>query len=213
MGICPIWPYRRCVLWLSSEFLEEYARLFPYPFSEKQKTVGMLRTSGTAWESLGALFRSGVQEAEQAADGWEAAVFGNTVTLLTQIKRAADERSIRAMEAEKPELLDRIMAYIEERYSTPLSVGEVAKKFFVGSSTVSHLFQQKIGVGFYRYVTQRRLIAGKVLIEEGAPIETVAARIGFQAYSGFYRAFQQEFGIAPRRYCKLCRDAAEKASP
>jgi len=207
-------PYRRYILWLSQEFMEEYARLFPYPFSEKQNTVGMLRTDEATWESLGELFRRGVQEAEQCADGWESMVVGNTITLLTQIKRATAARSVRTLEAEKSELLDRIMVYIEEHYRTALSISDVAKHFFVSGSTVSHLFKQKIGVGFYRYVTQRRLIAGKTLIERGTPIETVAVRIGFPAYSGFYRAFKQEFGISPRQYRKIFRDTAEKtASP
>ena len=203
-------PYSRYVLWLSAEFIEGYAQLFPYPFTQKQNTVGMLRTGDTKWESLGELFRIGIQEAEQNADGWEAAVVGNTITLLTQIKRATDEQSVRAMEAEKPELLDQIMAYVEKQYSMPLSVGTVAKRFFVSSSTVSHLFKQKIGVSFYQYVTQRRLIAGKLLIEKGLPMETVAAQAGFPVYSGFYRAFRQEFGISPRQYRKLCGDAAQK---
>lgn len=200
-------PYVRYILWLSNEFMEAYAQLFPYPFTENQNTVGMLRTGDTDWEELGELFRKGVQEAEGQADGWEAAVVGNTITLLTQIKRATDERSIRALEAEKPELLDRIMSYIEKNYSSTLTVGHVAKAFFVSSSTVSHLFKQKTGVGFYRHVTQRRLIAGKSLIEKGLSIEAVAAQVGFPAYSGFYRAFKQEFGISPRQYRQLCREA------
>ena len=202
-------PYTRYILWLSAEFMEGYAQLFPYPFTENQNAVGMLRTGDTAWESLGELFRKGVQEAERQLDGWEAAVVGNTITLLTQIKRATDERSIRALEAEKPELLDRIMSYIELQYGTALSVDSVARVFYVSGSTVSHLFKKRIGVGFYRYVTQRRLIAGKSLIEKGVPIETVAAQVGFPAYSGFYRAFKQEFGISPRDYRKLCREAGE----
>lgn len=205
-------PYSRYVLWLSTEFMEGFMQLFPSVFMKGQNTVGMLRVGEAASESLGALFRRGVQEAERGEEGWEAAVIGNTITLLTRIKRATKERSFRAVEAEKPEILDRIMAYIEEKYSTPLSVGEVAARFYVSPSTVSHLFKQKIGVGFYRYVTQRRLIAGKLLIEKGVPIETAAAQIGFQAYSGFYRAFKQEFGISPRQYRKLCRDTAEKAA-
>lgn len=203
-------PYKRYVLWLSAEFMEGYAQLFPYPFTQKQKTVGLLRTGETKWESLGDLFRNGVQEAEQSADGWEAAVVGNTITLLTQIKRATNEQSIRPLEAEKPELLDRIMAYIEETYNTPLSIGNIARKFYVSNSTVSHLFHQKLGVSFYRYVMQRRLIAGKLLIEKGVPMEVVATKIGFQVYSGFYRAFKQEFGISPRQYRKIYCDTIEK---
>lgn len=196
-------PYERYVLWLSPEFMERYAQLYPYSFTEKQGSVGLLRTGGTKWERLGDVFRAGVREAEQQYDGWEAAVIGNTMMLLTQIKRATNERSARTLKAEKPELVDRITAYVEGHYADAMTIGALAKEFFVSSSTISHLFQQKLGVSFYRYVTQRRLIAAKTLIEKGTLLENVAMQTGFQDYSGFYRAFKQEYGISPRQYRKV----------
>lgn len=196
-------PYSRYILWLSQHFIENYAQLFPYPFSEKQTYVGMLRTAGTKWEHLGELFHNGVQEAERQADGWEAAVIGNTMILLTQIKRATDERSVRVMKAESPELVDQITAFIEEKYATRFTITDLSRKLYVSNSTISHLFKQKMGVSFYRYVTQRRLIAAKPLIEKGVPLEDVCLQVGFSDYSGFYRAFKQEYGISPRQYRNL----------
>lgn len=205
-------PYMRYVLWLSAEFMDQYASLFPYPFTKNRTYASMLRTGGTRWEHLGELFRAGVQEAEQQSDGWEAAVMGNTITLLTQIKRATDNHTARALEAEKPELLDQIMAFVEANYPKTITIGDLAKQFFVSSSTVSHLFKQKMGVSFYRYVTQRRLIAAKTLIEQGLTLENVAAAAGFLDYSGFYRAFRQAYGISPRQYRNLCETGTEKRS-
>ena len=137
------------------------------------------------------------------ADSWEAAVIGNTLSLLSQLKRATDDRSARATEAVKPELLDRITAYVEENYANEITIGDLGRQFYVSSSTVSHLFQQKMGVSFYRCVTQRRLIAAKSLIEQGHLLEHVATQVGFQDYSSFYRAFKQEYGISPRQYRSL----------
>ena len=197
-------PYKRYVLWLSPEFMEGYCSLFPYSVGDIG--MGILRTGGTKWDCLRELFRAGVEEAEGAADGWEAAVIGNTMMLLTQIKRAREDCSASTLEAEKPELLDRIMAYVEAHYATAMTIGDLAKQFFVSSSTVSHLFQQKLGVSFYRYVTQRRLIAAKTLIEKGQLLEHVALQSGFGDYSGFYRAFKQEYGITPRQYRNIRND-------
>lgn len=196
-------PYNRYVLWLSSEFMERYAALLPGFERKKQGKSGMIRTHGTKWEHLKELFRNGVREAEEQQDGWEAAVIGNTITLLTQLKRATDDRTARRPEAEKPELLDRIAAFVEGHYAESITIGDLAKAFYVSNSTVSHLFKQKMGVSFYRYVTQRRLIAAKLLIERGTLLETVAAETGFPDYSGFYRAFKQEYGISPRQYRAL----------
>lgn len=202
-------PYKRYILWLSQEFMDQYAKLFSYSFTEKQAYASMLRTGGTQWESLGQLFRAGVLESERQEDGWQAAVIGNTMLLLTQIKRATDDRSARWLKAETPGLLDRIMAYVEEHYTHPLTIGDLAKQFYVSESTVSHLFKEKMGVSFYRYVTQRRLIAAKSLIEKGMLMEDVAARTGFSDYSGFYRAFRQEYGISPRQY-RILNDSTGK---
>ena len=60
-----------------------------------------------------------------------------------------------------------------------------------------------MGVSFYRYVTQRRLIAAKILIEKGILLEEVSRQTGFQDYSSFYRAFKNEYGISPRQYRSL----------
>lgn len=196
-------PYSRYVLWLSQEFMERYASLFPYPFTDKQAVASMLRTGGTKWERLGELFLNGVREAELQADGWQSAVIGNTMVLLTQIKRATDDRAARTLQAEKPELLDRVMAFVERNYGSAFTIETLAGEFFVSGSTISHLFKQKLGVSFYRYVTQRRLIAAKSLIEKGMLLEQVAAESGFSDYSGFYRAFKQEFGISPKQYRSL----------
>ncbi|MBQ4579674.1 MAG: helix-turn-helix domain-containing protein [Clostridia bacterium] len=202
-------PYMRYVLWLSPEFLVQYARLFPHAFTQKQSRASMLRTGGTAWDHLGEVFRAGVEEAENQADGWEAAVIGNTLLLLTQIKRATDGQSARMLRAEQPGLLDRITTYVEKHYAQPITIADLAKAFFVSSSTISHLFKQKLGVSLYRYVTQRRLIAAKTLIEKGLRLEDVAVQTGFTDYSGFYRAFKQEFGISPRQYRALLETQSE----
>ncbi len=203
-------PYERYVLWLSVEFMQWYAGLFPYPFTREQERANLLRTGGTQWAYLGDLFCAGVREAEQQADGWEAAVIGNTIGLLTQIKRATNQRTATSMQAEKPELLDRITAYLEKHYADNITIGQMSRLFYVSSSTVSHLFQQKMGVSFYRYVTQRRLIAAKTWIAQGMLLEEVATRTGFLDYSGFYRAFKKEYGISPRQYRTL-QEAAGKS--
>lgn len=196
-------PYMRYVIWLSAEFENLYAELCQHCFWHKQSGASVLRTGGVSWEHIGELFRAGVQEAEQKAPGWQAAVLGNTLQLLAQIGRAVEGRNTRPIQAEQPERLDRIATYVEEHYFQSIAIADLAKHFFVSSSTISHLFKQKLGVSFYRYVTQRRLIAAKSKIEDGCLLEEVAAQTGFADYSSFYRSFKQEYGISPRQYRQL----------
>jgi len=196
-------PYERDVLWISREFLEMAVRMFPDDMGRAEVRSVPIRTAGTQWEFLGGLFRAGVLEEEQKRPGWEAAVMANTLMILTHMKRIYMERSAGSLKAEKPELLDRITAYIEQNYAAHITVDDLARRFYVSNSGISHLFKQKMGVSLYRYITQRRLIAAKSLIAQNVPMEEISRRVGFVDYSTFYRAFKQEFGISPRQFSQL----------
>ena len=130
-------------------------------------------------------------------------VFANTLQILIYLDRAYNDRSAGKMKAETPDLLGKVTAYIETNYAQRITVSEMAHRFFVSESTISHLFKQKMGVSIYHYVTQRRLISAKNLISEGLALEQVGTKVGFVDYSAFYRAFKQEYGISPRQYRNL----------
>ena len=195
-------PYERYVLWLSQDFVDDFtARIAP-----EGKTISygtLLRTGGTKWELLGELFRRGVWESETRAPGWQAAVYGNTVTLLTLMGRSIQEHTASVPKAEKPELLNGVLAYIEMHLGEKITLEDTAKHFFVSVSTITQLFRQKLGTSFYHCVTQHRLIAAKVLIGEGMLLEEVSRTVGFADYSSFYRAFKKEYGITPRQFSRL----------
>ncbi len=195
-------PYRRDVLWISTELVDQLEQQVPRENRIEAQKSWLLRTAGTRWEFLGDLFRHGVREYEGQLPGWEEIVLGNTIQILVYLRRAIQDRSAAPLKAEKPELLDQVLAYIEEHMAEKISLGEIAKHFWVSQSTISQTFRNKLGVSFYRCVTQRRLIAAKSLIIEGIPLESVGQKVGFSDYSSFYRAFKQEFGISPRQFRK-----------
>lgn len=196
-------PYIRDVLWVNPDFLASLEQIFPRTSVSNKNRSALIRTQNTQWAFLGELFQAGVQEEEQKKEGWEAIVLGNTLKILAYLDRAYTDRNTDILKAEKPELLDKVTAYIENHYSDHITVDELAHKFYVSSSTISHLFKQKMGLSLYHYITQRRLISAKNLISAGIPLEHVATQVGFSDYSTFYRAFKQEYGISPRQYRNL----------
>ena len=196
-------PYQRDVLWISQDFVPMLRHAVPGLQKELLQERSLLRTAGTPWEMIGQLFQNGVVEAENRAPGWELAVMGNTVTLLSCLYRAFLDQDAVTAPAEQPERLEQILAYIESHLDQKITLAEVAHHFFISESTITQLFRKKMGVSFYRCITQRRLITAKTLIERGMQLEAVALQTGFGDYSGFYRAFKQEYGISPRQYRAL----------
>lgn len=196
-------PYIRDVLWISDTFMERILPFFPEGSAEKFAQPGLFRSAGTNWDFLPQLFRQGVIEFERSQDGWEVMVYANTLTILSHLNRASHDAHAIPLKAEKPELLDQVLAYVEVHLSEKLTLGDIAHQFFVSESTITQTFRKKLGVSFYRCVTQRRLIAAKTLIESGSTMESVAESVGFSDYSAFFRAFKQEYGISPRQYRKM----------
>lgn len=199
-------PYVRDVLWFSPEFVGLVERLFPREESIPPLQHRLLRTGGTHWESLGELLHDGVTEAERKQIGWETALMGTVILFLSRLKRAFLEDTAVTMAAEKPELLDRAMAWLEEHQRYRITLEDMARQLFVSKSTLSQVFRQRLGVSVHRYLTQRRLISAKTLILEGTALEEVGTLVGFSDYSTFYRAFRQEYGISPRQFRKLQKD-------
>jgi len=195
-------PYVRDVLWINTEFFSLLANQFPIPEGEIMNSSCLIRTAGTGWEQIEDLFRLGIKESERKLPGWETVLIGNTILVLSYIRRAITQHTTQPMKAEKPELLDRVTAYIEENFHRHITLSELAKRFYVSESTISHTFKERFGVSVYHYVTQRRLIAAKSLMLEDNSLEDVARQVGFSDYSTFYRAFRQEYGISPRQLRK-----------
>lgn len=196
-------PYIRDVLWISEEFLQVITQMTPELDHSLLSKPFLFRTAGTDWEFLCELFHTGVQEAQTANLGWNTIVASIASGIFIQMIRAGLDLTSKPLAAEKPDLLDRLLAYIESHLSEKITLSDTARHFFISESTISQTFRKKMDISFYQCVTQKRLISSKTLIEQNIALEEVCERVGFNDYSSFYRAFKQEYGISPRQYRKM----------
>ena len=120
-------PYIRDVLWINAAFMETLGK--NGILSNDTSPIPLLRTSGSKWEHIGDMFRIGVAEAENGNANWQSAVLGNTLMLLAHLSRAYHAASSSHRNAEKPELLDQLLAYIEQHLSQRITLAEVARHF------------------------------------------------------------------------------------
>lgn len=112
-------------------------------------------------------------------------------------RRALEDVDRPTPPAEVPDLFDRLNLFIEEHLAQDVTLERAAREFFVSKSTIDQLFRKKLGISFYRYLTQSRLIAAKERILEGEALGRICTDVGFADYSTFYRAFRREYGVAP----------------
>lgn len=202
-------PYRRIVIWFSTDFIDGMKSSLPYDTMQQEGRVFLLRTAGTPWDSIGKHFHIGLKEAQEKKEGWQIALIGNTMQLLTLFWRAMQEPENRPPKTEKPELLDNVVSYIETHLHEKISLADTATRFYVSESTIGQTFQKKMHVSFYHYVTQRRLIAAKSMILAENNLDILSEKVGFSDYSTFYRAFKKEFGISPREYRNLIAESQQ----
>lgn len=196
-------PYDRYVVWLSTEFVALLRGIWPQLRLNVDR-CRLLRPNAKNGEPLRRSFQHGVSVTEEASPGWELEVLGNTIQLVVQLERAFSDTQLVSPERAQRELLDDIVEYIEHHLAEKITLEATARQFLVSRSTVSHTFQQRMEVSFYRFVTQRRLIAAKNRILTGEPMSSIAEQVGFGDYSAFYRAFKQEYNISPRDYARWC---------
>lgn len=196
-------PYKGDVIWLTETFFSDLSARYPY-FRDYDALKGtMIRTAGTVWENLEVHFSVAVKEATLKVPGWESAVIGQVILIITHIYRAIQEdNTIMVPEGER-ELFDRIVAYVDTFLAQKITLEDTANRFWVSQSTVTQAFNEKLGMSFYKYVMQRRLTEATNLILSGIPIDQIYTKVGYNDYSAFYRAFKQEYGISPKEFRRI----------
>lgn len=96
--------------------------------------------------------------------------------------------------------------YINEHYSGPITLEEVAEAIGFSPAYLSTLFKKEIGINFSDYLTSCRMEEAKRLLKENAcPINEIAEKIGYSDAKYFSKTFNKVVGLKPSEYRKLYR--------
>lgn len=208
---CPLFPetmhkpYERIVVWVNADQLLELYRKWPEIKFDREHLNNryLLRTAGTYWETpIAEAFQRSCLESEKQLPGWEMALYGNTALLVILLTRAILS-SRKHPVSEPDELLDQLLTYVETHLKEKITISSAARELLVSESTITHLCRKRLGISFYRYVTQQRLMVAKQYMQQGVPLGQIWELAGFCDYSAFYRAFKQECGFSPREFRNL----------
>lgn len=102
------------------------------------------------------------------------------------------------------EKLDALMTQSKLYQNENLSLASLANALGVSSHQLSELVNTRLGLGFSRYIRERRVAAAKELLVS-APhqsILSISMDTGFKSQSSFYAAFKEVTGQSPGDYRK-----------
>lgn len=103
--------------------------------------------------------------------------------------------------------ISRAMEYIGENYSSPMTLGDVARAVSLSQSHLSQLFTRISGVSFLEYLTEFRIKKVQIeLLESNKSVKEIAYECGFGSFPSFSRAFKRICGCTPVEYRKNARN-------
>lgn len=98
-------------------------------------------------------------------------------------------------------LHERVKAYIEQNYNSPLSLQILSETFFVNSSYLSRTFKENMGTPISGYITATRMRQAKMLLKNtNYPVHIVALNAGFTDANYFVKLFRKHTGMTPSAY-------------
>lgn len=123
--------------------------------------------------------------------------------LLLRISKLSETKDFE--KSKVPHYIIQAISYIENHFHEKITATDIAKKLFVGRTTLMTEFKKHIGSTLGNYLTICRLKNAIRYLSDNATIEYTAEKCGFSDSSGLIRAFKKRFNMPPYQYMKSKR--------
>ena len=87
--------------------------------------------------------------------------------------------------------------YINNNFSSPITLENIAKNAFVSPTQLSRLFRRYCGTTVAKYITGKRIAEAKKLLLSGKTVTETAFMCGFNDYATFFRNYISILGYPP----------------
>ena len=107
-------------------------------------------------------------------------------------------------------IIQEILSYINNHYTQPIRIENLARSFGVSISWLSHEFVRFTNRSVYDYVLYRRVMLARQQMLGSASLNDIAYQCGFNDYSNFLRSFSKIVGMSPSQYRKQLKQYRKK---
>ena len=113
------------------------------------------------------------------------------------------EKSTQERREQQSLSMNEVYYYIRDHLSEDLSLDVLAEKLYFSKYYIAHEFKRTAGMPIHQYIVKKRLEHALGLLRQGVPVHQTAAAAGFTDYAHFIRAFKKEYGLPPKKYCRM----------
>lgn len=92
-----------------------------------------------------------------------------------------------------------ILSYINRHLSDFLTLEKICNRFYISKSQINKKFKKVIGTTVWEYITAKRLLLAKDLLQKGNSPTSIYPKCGFRDYCTFFRAYKAKFAVSPKR--------------
>ena len=92
----------------------------------------------------------------------------------------------------------QVIEYIHTHLKEDLTMDAIANALYVNKHYLMHLFKAETGYTIGNYITSKRLILAKEMIQNGVPVTEACYECGYKNYSSFFRAYKKHYNDAPK---------------
>ena len=94
--------------------------------------------------------------------------------------------------------------YIDEHFTEPITLDEVADIVGYSSSYFSSIFKDRVGMNFTDYVFEKRMEEAKLQLRDTTlTLTKICENVGYTDVKHFNKGFKKHTGITPTDYRKL----------
>lgn len=124
------------------------------------------------------------------------------IEFMILLNRALESNQLDQLhEASYDPKIQQVLEHINHNLTEDLSIDTLADIAFMSKFYLMRKFKAETGYSIHQYITSKRLIMAKELLSSTTlPITDICFQCGFRDYSSFFREFQKNFRISPRKF-------------
>lgn len=195
--------YERIIIYVSTQFLSKYkgqeydlGYCFERANTEDSNVLRVASMEKSKLYQVCQELEHSFEDQAYAKELYQKILF---LEFLIQLNRTAISNHINYLDsANANSKLIKIIDYINEHLTEELSIDVLADQFYLSRYYLMHFFKEETGYTIGNYITEKRLLLAKSLVQNGNTITEACFQSGFKNYSTFSRAFKKAFRTVPR---------------